>query len=114
MSGVGLKDAHVSSLTMALLKNTNVRSLYLQYNDITDKGAQVLADFVKQTQDQEGNSTNRLASVNLASNNLTKAGIDALLSVCGDGRLFKQANFKGNPGYTRDSLIHAGSSMRSV
>jgi len=95
MTGMSLKDAHVRSLTYALTENTNVRSLNLQYNDITDEGAKCIADYIA----EQGQNCS-IVSINLASNQLSEKGIDSLQKMEGTGRL-RKLRFKGNPGYTK-------------
>lgn len=102
MAGLGLKDAHVRSLTFALQNNTYVRSVHLQYNDITDVGAAYISEFLEQKQMSMGNQLN-LSSINLASNQLSRTGIDKLQSLAERCRL-KQLRFRGNPGWSKEMM----------
>jgi len=100
MTGQDLKDPHMKSLIHALDKNTNVRALHLQYNDITDKGAIALAALIE-------SGRGNISSINLANNHISTIGIEALQMAAKTKSTTFQLRFKGNPGYNERCLTDA-------
>lgn len=106
VAGKGLGDAHVSMLVRSLEANTHARSLHLQYNDITDKGALELATFFKTEAEFPRPTASLVSHINLTCNKLTSVGIEALQhETKRQGGSLRSLSLKGNPGYIVENSL---------